>query len=230
MPHLLTARASVPRVDKIFGPGNRYVTAAKRLVSVDCAIDLLAGPTEVLIVATRGTARYIAADLIAQGEHDADAVALLVTPSVALARAVRDSVAEQLSVLPPSNPAWRSLAANGAILVALRVAAAVQFANRYAAEHLSIPGGEPDLVRKLSVAGSVFLGPWSAQSVGDYASGTNHVLPTGGGAHSRGGLSVSDFVRCIERAATVSRRTAPISARGRRTRGSRGPYRAPACR
>jgi histidinol dehydrogenase len=187
---------SVPRVDKIFGPGNRYVTAAKRLVSVDCAIDLLAGPTEVLIVATRGSARYIAADLVAQGEHDADAVALLVTTSPVLARAVRDAVAEQLSALPSSNPAWKSLAANGAILVARTLGEAVQFANQYAAEHLSIPGGEAALVRKLSVAGSVFIGPWSAQSIGDYASGTNHVLPTGGGAHSRGGLSVWDFVRC----------------------------------
>src|SRR3984893_10886792 len=109
---------SVPRVDKIFGPGNRFVTAAKRLVSADCAIDLLAGPTEVLVVATRGEARYIAADLIAQAEHDADAVALFVTTSRSLAVSVNENVAEQLSVLPPSNPAWRSLAANGAILIA----------------------------------------------------------------------------------------------------------------
>ena len=206
---------SVPQVDKIFGPGNRYVTAAKRLVSVDCAIDLLAGPTEVLIVATRGPARYIAADLIAQAEHDPDAVALLVTTSTALAQAVRDSISEQLSVLPPSNPAWRSLASNGAILVARSVPAAVQFANRFAAEHLSIPGGEPELVRKLTVAGSVFIGPWSAQSVGDYASGTNHVLPTGGGAHSRGGLSVWDFVRCTsvqQLSRSGLRRLAPVVA------------------
>ena len=141
-------------------------------------------------MATRGSARYIAADLVAQGEHDADAVALLVTTSPVLARAVRDAVAEQLSELPSSNPAWKSLAANGAILVARTLGEAVQFANQYAAEHLSIPGGEAALVRKLSVAGSVFIGPWSAQSIGDYASGTNHVLPTGGG------LSVWDFVRC----------------------------------
>ncbi len=186
---------SIPRVDKIFGPGNRYVTAAKRLVSADCAIDLLAGPTEVLVVATRGEARYIAADLIAQAEHDADAVALFVTTSRRLAVSVNESVAEQLSVLPPSNPAWRSLAANGAILIARNAAEAVRFANRFAPEHLSIPGGEPALRRDLTAAGSIFVGPWSAQSIGDYASGTNHVLPTSGGAQSRGGLSTSDFMR-----------------------------------
>jgi histidinol dehydrogenase len=186
---------SIPRVDKIYGPGNRYVTAAKRLVSADCAIDLLAGPTEVLIVATRGEARYIAADLLAQAEHDADAVALFVTTSRSLAARVNENLAEQLSVLPPSNPAWRSLAANGAILIARNVAEAVCFANRFAPEHLSIPGGEPALRRDLTVAGSIFIGPWSAQSVGDYASGTNHVLPTSGGAQSRGGLSTSDFMR-----------------------------------
>jgi histidinol dehydrogenase len=206
---------SVPRVDKIFGPGNRYVTAAKRLVSADCAIDLLAGPTEVLVVATRGNARYIAADLIAQAEHDADAVAVLVTTSRALARAVRESVAEQLSVLPPSNPAWKSLAANGAILVAPSLRTAVRFANQFAPEHLSIPGDEAALLRQLSVAGSIFVGPWSAQSTGDYASGTNHVLPTGGGAHSRGGLSAWDFVRCasVQQLSQAGlRRLAPVVA------------------
>jgi histidinol dehydrogenase len=187
---------SVPRVDKIFGPGNRYVTAAKRLVSADCAVDLLAGPTEVLIVADRGSARYIAADLIAQAEHDPDAVALFLTTSRTLAAQVRNSVGEQLSTLPPDNPAWRSLAENGVILIARNAKAAVDFANRFAAEHLSIPGDEPALLRELSAAGSIFLGPWSAQSVGDYASGTNHVLPTRGGARSRGGLSTWDFVRC----------------------------------
>jgi histidinol dehydrogenase len=187
---------SVPRADKIFGPGNRYVTAAKRLVSADCAIDMLAGPTEVLVVAARGEARYIAADLIAQSEHDPDAVAVLLTTSRSLAAAVRDSVDEQLSTLPPQNLARRALAANGAILVAKNISAAVDFAERFAPEHLSIPGGEPALVRRLHAAGSVFVGPWSAQSAGDYASGTNHVLPTSGGARGRGGLSTWDFVRC----------------------------------
>ena len=187
---------SVPRVDKIFGPGNRYVTAAKRLVSAECNVDMLAGPTEVLVVANRGEARYIAADLVAQAEHDPDAVAVLVTTSRALAQAVRDSVGEQLSALPSDNPARKSIPRNGAILLAHNIAAVVRFANRFAPEHLSVPGGEASLVRRLDAAGSVFIGPWSAQSIGDYASGTNHVLPTGGGARSRGGLSTWDFVRC----------------------------------
>ena len=187
---------SIPRVDKICGPGNRYVTAAKRIVSNDCAIDMPAGPTEVLILATGGNPRFIAADLLAQAEHDPDAVALLVTPSARLARDVDAEVSRQLRDLPKSNPAWQSLRAASAIFVAPSLAAAVRFANRVAPEHLSIPFAERALVEKLSAAGSVFLGPWSAQPVGDYASGTNHVLPTSGWAHARGGLSVSDFVKC----------------------------------
>jgi len=187
---------SAPRVDKIFGPGNRFVTAAKRLVSFDCAIDLLAGPTKLLIVAASGNPRYIAADLLAQAEHDPDALALLVTTSRKLATAVRDAVAAQLSRLPDPNPAKRSLADKGAILLAPDSAAAVRFANRFAPEHLSIPGVQSELAHKLHAAGSTFLGPWSAQSIGDYASGTNHVLPTSGGARTRGGLSTGDFVRC----------------------------------
>ncbi len=192
---------SFPRVDKIFGPGNRYVTAAKQLVSSECAIDLPAGPTEVLIVATRGDARYMAADLLAQAEHDADAVALCVTPSRKLARAVRDEIARQLDALPKTNPAWRSLATNGAILLAPSLAAAVRFANQFAPEHLSLPGGEPSLCKEIRAAGSIFLGPWSAQPAGDYASGTNHVLPTAGWSRARGGLSTADFVKC----ATIQR-------------------------
>lgn len=187
---------SVPRVEKLFGPGNRFVTAAKRVVSADCAIDLLAGPTELLIVAATGNASYIAADLLAQAEHDPDAIALFVTTSRKFAAAVRDAVAEQLGRLPDTNPAKRSLAEKGAILIAPDSSAAVRFANRFAPEHLSIPGGQAALADKLNAAGSVFLGPWSAQSVGDYASGTNHVLPTSGGARTRGGLSTWDFVRC----------------------------------
>src|SRR2546428_2068427 len=187
---------SVPRVEKLFGPGNRFVTAAKRLVSADCAIDLLAGPTELLIVAASGNPRYIAADLLAQAEHDPEAMALLVTTSRKLAEAVRNAAAEQLSRLPDRNPAKRSLADKGAILLAPNSAAAVRFANRFAPEHLSVPGAQAELAHKLQAAGSTFLGPWSAQSIGDYASGTNHVLPTNGGARTRGGLSTADFVRC----------------------------------
>jgi histidinol dehydrogenase len=187
---------AVPRVDKIFGPGNRYVTAAKRLVSSDCAIDLPAGPTEVLILAQSGNPEFIAADLIAQAEHDPDAVAFFVTTSAKFAGDVRASVARQLESLPQDNLARRSLAENGSILIARDAKEAARFANLVAPEHLSLPdsnGSSSD--HKLS-AGSVFLGPWAAQSVGDYASGTNHVLPTSGGARARGGLSTWDFVRC----------------------------------
>jgi histidinol dehydrogenase len=188
---------SIPRVDKICGPGNRYVTAAKKLVSHDCAIDMLAGPTEALVFAARGKARFIAADLIAQAEHDPDAISVLVTTSSRLARAVSDEIERQLSELPPTNLARRSLERNGLALVAATRARAVQFINRFAPEHLSLASGANSMVEQVQSAGSVFLGDWSAQSFGDYASGTNHVLPTGGAARTRGGLSVADFVKCI---------------------------------
>lgn len=187
---------SIPSVDKICGPGNRYVTAAKRIVSNDCAIDMPAGPTEVLILATGGSPRYIAADFLAQAEHDPDAVALLVTPSARLAKAVAAEVEKQMRDLPKTNPAWKSLQQACAILVAPSLDSAIRFANRVAPEHLSIPELNKSLIEKLSEAGSVFLGPWSAQPIGDYASGTNHVLPTSGWARARGGLSVADFVKC----------------------------------
>ncbi len=187
---------SIPRVDKICGPGNRFVTAAKRIISNDCAIDMPAGPTEVLILATGGSARYIAADILAQAEHDPDAVALLVTPSPRLAKEVAAEVGKQLRDLPGTNPAWKSLQLASAILVAPSLDAAIRFANRVAPEHLSIPAANKKLIEKLSEAGSVFLGQWSAQPIGDYASGTNHVLPTSGWARARGGLSVTDFVKC----------------------------------
>jgi histidinol dehydrogenase len=150
----------------------------------------------VLILATGGTPNFIAADLLAQAEHDPDAVALLVTTSARLAREVAAEVARQLQQLPKTNPAWHSLQATSAILVASSLEAAIRFANRVAPEHLSVPLGERTLIEKLSEAGSVFVGPWSAQPIGDYASGTNHVLPTSGWARARGGLSVTDFVKC----------------------------------
>src|SRR5271155_10048 len=188
---------SIPRVDKIFGPGNRYVTAAKRLVSADCAIDLLAGPTEAVVFAPRGNPRYMAADLIAQAEHDPDALSIFVTTSLKFGRAVAAEIARQLAQLPKSNPAWRSLAKNGAVLVARNFAAAARFVNRFAPEHLSLPGTAAKLADNFDSAGSIFLGDWSAQSFGDYATGTNHVLPTGGVARARGGLSTADFVKCV---------------------------------
>jgi len=204
---------SIPRVDKIFGPGNRFVTAAKQLVSNDCAIDMLAGPTEALVFAVRGNARFIAADLIAQAEHDPDAISVLVTTSVRLAKAVAAEIERQLADLPRTNFARRSLARNGAVLVAQNLAAAAGFVNRFAPEHLSLPGGADGVFDRVECAGSIFLGDWSAQSFGDYASGTNHVLPTGGVARTRGGLSVSDFVKCIsvqEVSRAGVRRLAPV--------------------
>jgi len=188
---------SIPPVDKIFGPGNRFVTAAKRLVSADCAIDLLAGPTEAVVFAASGNSAFIAADLLAQAEHDPDAVALFVTTSVKFGHAVAAKLTRQLAQLPKSNPAWRSLATNGAVLVARNFAAAARFVNRFAPEHLSLPGPAAKLVERFDSAGSIFLGDWSAQSFGDYATGTNHVLPTGGVARARGGLSTADFVKCV---------------------------------
>src|SRR5579862_8822624 len=213
---------SIPRVDKIFGPGNRFVTAAKRIVSNDCAIDMLAGPTEALVFATRGNAKFIAADLIAQAEHDPDAISLFVTTSSRLAREVAREVDLQLAELPKTNLARRSLQKNGGAFVAPNLAAAARFVNRFAPEHLSLPGGEDGLLDRIDSAGSIFLGDWSAQSFGDYASGTNHVLPTGGAARSRGGLSVLDFVKCIS-VQEVSRggveRLAPVVAEFARAEG-----------
>lgn len=188
---------SIPHVDKIFGPGNRYVTAAKRLVSADCAIDMLAGPTEAVVFAASGNPIFIAADLLAQAEHDPDAVALFVTTSAIFARSVAAEIQRQLAQLPKSNPAWRSLAKNGAVLVARNFAAAARFVDRFAPEHLSLLGAGAKFANRFDSAGSIFLGEWSAQSFGDYATGTNHVLPTGGVARARGGLSTADFVKCI---------------------------------
>jgi histidinol dehydrogenase len=188
---------SVPRVDKIFGPGNRYVTAAKRLVSADCAIDLLAGPTEAAVFATSGNPVFIAADLVAQAEHDPDAVALFVTTSARFGGGVAAEIERQLARLPKSNPAWRSLAKSGTVLVAPDLATAVRFLNRFAPEHLSLPDTASRLADRFVSAGSILLGDWSAQSFGDYATGTNHVLPTGGVARARGGLSTADFVKCV---------------------------------
>ena len=182
---------SIPRVEKIFGPGNKYVTAAKQLVSSDCAIDLPAGPTEAIVFCEHGNARWIAADLLAQAEHAKDAASLFVTTSRSLAREVQREIQRQLAALPFGN------AHAGAILVAGSLAQACDFVNRYAPEHISLPENTNGLLQKIRSAGTVFLGPWAAQPLGDYASGSNHVLPTGGWARKRGGLSATDFVKCI---------------------------------
>jgi histidinol dehydrogenase len=188
---------SVPRVEKIFGPGNRYVTAAKQLVSSDCAIDLPAGPTEAIVLATQGNPRWIAADLLAQAEHAPDAGSFFVTTSKPLAIKVQMEVTSQLQQLPRSNPAHASIQRAGAILLIPSIESACAFVNRFAPEHLSLPDNAAALLRKVEAAGTVFIGPWAAQPLGDYASGSNHVLPTGGWARRRGGLSAADFVKCI---------------------------------
>jgi len=189
---------TVPRVDKIVGPGNRYVAAAKALVAADCGIDFYAGPTEIVIVAARGPSAWIAADLIAQAEHDPDARAVLITPSRTLAARVARDVAAQV---PGKGPARSALRAHGGIIVTTSTAEAMALANAAAPEHLVVDDNR--LASMMTCAGSVFVGPWSAQVAGDYAIGSNHVLPTAGAARARGGLSAADFVRQI----TVQRLT-----------------------
>jgi histidinol dehydrogenase len=189
---------SIPRVDKIVGPGNRYVAAAKAIVAGDCGIDFYAGPTEILIVASKGDAAWLAADLIAQAEHDPDARAVLITPNRELASRVVQAVDKQL---PADGPARESLAAHGGIIVASSAREAMELANDAAPEHLVVD--DERLAKQVKNAGSVFVGMWSAQVAGDYAIGSNHVLPTAGAARVRGGLSAGDFVRQI----TVQRLT-----------------------
>ena len=187
----------IARVEKIFGPGNRYVTAAKQIVSSDCAIDLPAGPTEAIVLARRGNPRWIASDLLAQAEHAPDAGSYLVTTSTKLAKQVQDEVAAQLKLLPGANPAHISCQKTGAILVARSWDEGIAFVNRFAPEHLSLPVSSPGLLKKIRSAGTIFLGHLTAQPFGDYATGSNHVLPTGGWARRRGGLSANEFVKSI---------------------------------
>ncbi len=182
---------SVPKVDKIVGPGNLFVTAAKKQVAFDCGIDFLAGPTEVAIVSERGEAHFIAADLVAQAEHDPDALAVFITASKQLA----ELVAQAVNTAAARNEiATASIKENGAILLAESHEEALEFVNRMAAEHITI--SEEDLPY-IQNAGSIFIGDYSPQAAGDYASGPNHVLPTGAVARFRGGLGVQDFVKTI---------------------------------
>ena len=184
--------ATVPRVDKIVGPGNRWVSAAKSLVSSDCGIDFYAGPTEILIVTATGPARWIAADLIAQAEHDPDARAVLITTSRRLAEQVSHEVARQM---PSTGPARQSLSKHGGAIVCRSMSEAVDLANRAAAEH--VVTGTESVARRVTNAGAVFIGGWTAQVAGDYAIGSNHVLPTAGAARFRGGLNAADFVKLV---------------------------------
>jgi histidinol dehydrogenase len=192
---------SIPKVDKIFGPGNAWVTAAKQLVAGDsagAAFDLPAGPSEVLVVADdSASADLVAADLLAQAEHDPQAQAILITPSRAFAEAVSAAVVAQMRVLSRRAILEKSVASSRCIVVPdLNVAIAV--ANDYAAEHLILQVREPRrYLPQIQNAGSIFLGPWSPEPMGDYCSGTNHVLPTYGYARAYSGLSVLDFVKRV---------------------------------
>ena len=182
---------SIPRVQKIVGPGNRYVTAAKKLVAFDCAIEFLAGPTEALLISENGNPVLIACDLVAQAEHDPDALCIFITNSRELTKAVQTEVQRRTR----TNPiAAKSLSVRGALLLVDALDEAVEIANRIAPEHLTLPAA---LVSQVQNAGSIFLGEFTPQSAGDYISGPNHVLPTGSMARVRGGLSVLDFVRII---------------------------------
>jgi histidinol dehydrogenase len=186
---------TVPRVDRIVGPGNIYVSAAKKLIAGETGIDFVAGPTEIVIIAKEGNARWIAADMLAQAEHDVDASAILLTTSRALASVVAEELERQLDVLHTAAVARPSIDNNGAIVMVDSLEQAVEFSNALAPEHLALH--EPQLLPSIQNAGSVFLGPMSPEAAGDYASGPNHVLPTSGQARLRGGLSAADFVKVI---------------------------------
>jgi histidinol dehydrogenase len=190
--------ASVPRVDKIVGPGNRWVASAKALVAADCGIDFYAGPSEILIVSENGRPEWLAADLIAQAEHDPDARAVLVTPNRGLAEQVAAAVAERM---PADGPASESIRRHGGIIVTASRAEAIALANSAAPEHMVVD--DERMAREIRCVGSLFVGGWTAQVAGDYAIGSNHVLPTAGAARVRGGLSAADFVRQV----TVQRAT-----------------------
>jgi histidinol dehydrogenase len=182
---------SIPRVDKIVGPGNLYVTAAKKLVVFDCSIDFLAGPTEVVVVSDAGSPEFMAGDLVAQAEHDPKALAVFITARHDLANQVAGWVKKFVA---KNAVARESIRRNGVILISASRQQSFEWANEIASEHLTVDRTDVQLVRN---AGSVFIGDYSPQAAGDYASGPNHVLPTGGAARFRGGLSVLDFVKII---------------------------------
>jgi histidinol dehydrogenase len=188
---------SVPRADKIVGPGNRYVAAAKRLVAGGCAIDFVAGPTELVVLGSKGRPAWIAAELIAQAEHDADAVAVLITSSRQLALQVQMSISTLLGSPAGSAVAKKALSRKGVIIVTGGAAEGVDLVNQFAPEHLTLLDDAVSLLPQIRAAGSIFLGSYSPVAAGDYSSGTNHILPTGGAARARGGLSSADFVKTI---------------------------------
>ena len=186
---------SVPKADRIVGPGNIYVAAAKKLLAGEVGIDFVAGPTEILIIAAGGDPRWIAADMLAQAEHDTDASAILLTTSKQLAAAVQAEIELQLGTLPTVGTARAAIQKNSAILLVKSLEAAAELSNRFAPEHLSLH--DPAILPLIRHAGGIFLGAASPEAAGDYAAGPNHVLPTSGAARLRGGLSSADFVKVI---------------------------------
>lgn len=186
---------TVPRADRIVGPGNIYVAAAKKLLAGDVGIDFVAGPTEILIIAGEGNAKFLAADMLAQAEHDTDASAVLLTTSKRLAAQVAKEVERQLSTLTTAAVARKAIDRNSAIVLVRSLDEAAELSNAFAPEHLSIHHAE--LIPKIRHAGSIFIGPYSPEAAGDYAAGPNHVLPTNGVARLRGGLSAADYVKVI---------------------------------
>jgi histidinol dehydrogenase len=186
---------TIARVDRVVGPGNAYVAAAKKLLAGEVGIDFVAGPTEIMILARDGDARVIAADMLAQAEHDTEASAIFVTCSERLANAVSGELEDQLRTLPTREIAGQSISKNGRIYLVPDMDAAVLLANMWAPEHLSLH--DPSLLSQIKNAGTVLLGESSPESAGDYAAGPSHVLPTLGGARLRGGLSAADFVKTI---------------------------------
>lgn len=186
---------TVPRADRIVGPGNIYVAAAKKLLAGETGIDFVAGPSEILLIAEAGDPVAIAADMLAQAEHDTDASAILLTRSKRLAEQVAKEIERQLATLPTAEVARVAIAKNSAIILVRSLEEAVELSNRFAPEHLSIPNTE--LLKRVRHAGSVFVGESSPEAAGDYAAGPNHVLPTNGVARLRGGLSAADYVKLI---------------------------------
>ncbi len=186
---------TVPRADRIVGPGNIYVAAAKKLLAGDVGIDFVAGPTEILIIAAEGDPKFLAADMLAQAEHDTDASSILLTTSKRLAAQVVKEVEHQLVTLTTAAVARKAIDRNSAVVIVTSLDEAVEISNAFAPEHLSLHHEE--LIPKIRHAGSIFVGPFSPEAAGDYAAGPNHVLPTSGVARLRGGLSAADYVKVI---------------------------------
>lgn len=188
---------SIPKVDKIVGPGNIYVATAKKQVFGVCDIDMIAGPSEILIIADENSKKeWVSADMLSQAEHDVRASALLLTTSNTLASEVQEELEKQLLALPRQDIARKSLEQNGKIIIVPSIDAAIEIANIIAPEHLELCIKEPfTYLNKIKNAGSVFLGTYTPEAVGDYLAGTNHTLPTGGTARFFSPLSVDDFMK-----------------------------------